>query len=1059
MALSPVNLLLLPPVRVADPYSSWRCHGYGSPSLVAGSKSFKASCLGLWPAKSSCLGLSQICDERFLKSAIARAVSNRSSGLASDHSWDLENGGRMSVQQPATSETEVVPKLSSNQPFSQTTRIRAENDVIEATAMPGVCVTRKKEKFSFQNQSFPQMTHSRAKNDVSEATAMPSGSTTRKKETFSFKRSEKLRNIKDLSHTKVGLEQQQSIHRLPSPLFVPAVGEPFFPYLDRSWSTPDHPIPAPGSSQSLETDCKFPWERAAADAIGADKAPLHKPERVKPPSLAELLIPQPELRRLRTLGIRLEKRLKIGRLGVTDGIVAGIHERWRNSEIVKVKCEGASALNMRKIHQDLERKTGGLVIWRSGGAAMVYRGEDYSGPAPKAMIDSVLLEEVEEVSSEEEDKEDENEASFDLGSEQIAMANPSEPQGNDLDLFACDLEYETEMDRFLDDLGPRYKDWTGRKRPVPVDGDVLPAVEATFKPPFRLLPYGVHPKLSNVEMTNLRRLARSLPPHFALGRNRGHQGLAMAIVKLWEKCEVAKIAVKRGVQNTNGELMAEELKLLTGGVLLSRDREFITLYRGKDFLPQALAEVLVEREAMTKALLEQEERVGKENIVHSERKEAGELMPTSSSIVSQASEVEVNSNILVNHEELPRDRIAAIKAARVLEAQKKQRRLAVAVQRKTKAEEELGKVQKLLKPSDPPADREMISDEEKHMFRKLGLKMNAFLLVGRRGVFDGVIENMHLHWKHRELVKLIYKGKNRAEIEETAKMLAHESGGILVGIVPTSKGQAIIVYRGKNYQRPPRLRPENLLTKREAWKRFTESQRRESLERHILHLEKQIRHLKDDLENQEGNIQENVADTGLVSDLVSGKCSEHIDESKQEVEILPGEKSHAEEDKNKVKGKAKKKGLGPIFRADPLTNKEKLVLRKQALKLGKPCHFHVGKSNVVGGIIRAIRSYFQLHALVKIGVKGRARGTAVAEIVQEIEDGTGGVLVSQEPCKLIFYRGWPEGQEQPSSSLSTEEISSDLIEAMKLESGDFDHVYSSYSSELDNSQVGEYAVN
>ncbi|KAJ7559335.1 hypothetical protein O6H91_04G080000 [Diphasiastrum complanatum] len=55
-----------------------------------------------------------------------------------------------------------------------------------------------------------------------------------------------------------------------------------------------------------------------------------------------------------------------------------------------------------------------------------------------------------------------------------------------------------------------------------------------------------------------------------------------------------------------------------------------------------------------------------------------------------------------------------------------------------------------------------------------------------------------------------------AEIEETAKMLAHESGGILVGIVPTSKGQAIIVYRGKNYQRPPRLRPENLLTKREA---------------------------------------------------------------------------------------------------------------------------------------------------------------------------------------------------------------------------------------------------
>lgn len=45
------------------------------------------------------------------------------------------------------------------------------------------------------------------------------------------------------------------------------------------------------------------------------------------------------------------------------------------------------------------------------------------------------------------------------------------------------------------------------------------------------------------------------------GRNRNLQGLAVAIVKLWEKCELAKIAVKRGMQNTNSELMAEELKV------------------------------------------------------------------------------------------------------------------------------------------------------------------------------------------------------------------------------------------------------------------------------------------------------------------------------------------------------------------------------------------------------------------------------------------------------------------------------------------------------------------
>lgn len=39
------------------------------------------------------------------------------------------------------------------------------------------------------------------------------------------------------------------------------------------------------------------------------------------------------------------------------------------------------------------------------------------------------------------------------------------------------------------------------------------------------------------------------------------QGLAKAIVKLWEKSAIAKIAIKRGVQNTSNERMAEELKV------------------------------------------------------------------------------------------------------------------------------------------------------------------------------------------------------------------------------------------------------------------------------------------------------------------------------------------------------------------------------------------------------------------------------------------------------------------------------------------------------------------
>ena len=100
---------------------------------------------------------------------------------------------------------------------------------------------------------------------------------------------------------------------------------------------------------------------------------------------------------------------------------------------------------------------------------------------------------------------------------------------------------------------------------------------------------------------------------------------------------------------------------------------------------------------------------------------------------------------------------------------------------------------------------------------------------GRRGVFDGTVENMHLHWKYRELVKIILKAKNFEEVKNIALALEAESGGILVSVDKISKGYAIIVFRGKEYQRPSTLRPKNLLTKRKALARSIELQRREVL--------------------------------------------------------------------------------------------------------------------------------------------------------------------------------------------------------------------------------------
>lgn len=45
------------------------------------------------------------------------------------------------------------------------------------------------------------------------------------------------------------------------------------------------------------------------------------------------------------------------------------------------------------------------------------------------------------------------------------------------------------------------------------------------------------------------------------GRNERLQGLASAILKLWEKSLIAKIAVKYGIPNTDNEKMASELKV------------------------------------------------------------------------------------------------------------------------------------------------------------------------------------------------------------------------------------------------------------------------------------------------------------------------------------------------------------------------------------------------------------------------------------------------------------------------------------------------------------------
>ncbi|WJX61513.1 hypothetical protein P8452_46597 [Trifolium repens] len=113
-----------------------------------------------------------------------------------------------------------------------------------------------------------------------------------------------------------------------------------------------------------------------------------------------------------------------------------------------------------------------------------------------------------------------------------------------------------EFDWMLDDFSPWFVKWWGTGV-LPIDADLLPPAVPNYRTSARLLSAQMHPRLTNDEHTKMLKLAKAHQTHLS----KNLQGLANAILKLWEKSLVAKIAVKLGVQNTNNELMALELKV------------------------------------------------------------------------------------------------------------------------------------------------------------------------------------------------------------------------------------------------------------------------------------------------------------------------------------------------------------------------------------------------------------------------------------------------------------------------------------------------------------------
>lgn len=178
---------------------------------------------------------------------------------------------------------------------------------------------------------------------------------------------DKLRSLGYVEETNdKKLPPNETLGHSPGEIFVPLperipkhrVGHT----LDPSWSTPENPVPKPGSGTAMRRYNELRKEvwrekvrRRSEGNVESDKVP----------TMAELKLAPEELRRLRSVGIAVKTRLKIGKAGITEGIVNGIHERWRRTEVVKIVCEDLCRLNMKRTHDLLEVRRVICVVFSS----------------------------------------------------------------------------------------------------------------------------------------------------------------------------------------------------------------------------------------------------------------------------------------------------------------------------------------------------------------------------------------------------------------------------------------------------------------------------------------------------------------------------------------------------------------------------------------------------------------------------------------------------------------------------------------------------------------------
>ncbi|EPS72053.1 hypothetical protein M569_02705, partial [Genlisea aurea] len=213
--------------------------------------------------------------------------------------------------------------------------------------------------------------------------------------------------------------------------------------------------------------------------------------------------------------------------------------------------------------------------------------------------------------------------------------------------------------------------------------------------------------------------------------------------------------------------------------------------------------------------------------------------------------------------------------------------------------------------SETKHDPEILTPEEHFYFLKMGEKSKNYVPVGRRGIYKGVILNMHLHWKKHETLKVYVKTFSPDEVREIAVELARLSGGIVLDI---QDDDTIIMYRGKNYAQPPTeiMSPRTTLSRKKA---LDKSKYRDSLravKRYIPRLEQDLELLKTQNEN-DGKQQPTV--------VGHDSSSEKFRDGKKLMELLADDEHSHSDDVEDTESDSE--ALSDIFETDSSSDIEK----------------------------------------------------------------------------------------------------------------------------------------